>query len=154
MPVIRTRHPGPKGGVDEAQVTIAVHRRQERELECWFAHHLVEGPRFSLDALAKTLNHLHTVCTLSSHLIYDLIFHPQIPRKPYLGKQISVAYDAYLAITHEVDLRVNFALKRPDGWYMKNVCPHCDVAGDTPQGGGSKQPRRGSPASSRCIRNG
>ncbi|KAJ7080471.1 hypothetical protein C8R44DRAFT_653651 [Mycena epipterygia] len=76
-------------------------------LEVYHQQHRV-CPRFSLDALAKSLNHLHN-----------------IPRKPYLGKQISIVYDTYVAIMQEVDRRVNVALKRKDGWYMENVCPPC-----------------------------
>ncbi|KAJ6475629.1 hypothetical protein DFH09DRAFT_952777 [Mycena vulgaris] len=65
-------------------------------------------PRFSLDALSKTLNNLH-----------------KLPRKMYLRDQLSDAYDAYLAILRGVEERVQKALKREDDWYMKNVCPPC-----------------------------
>ncbi|KAJ7281719.1 hypothetical protein C8J57DRAFT_1056560 [Mycena rebaudengoi] len=65
-------------------------------------------PRFSLDALSKTLNNLH-----------------KLPRKKYLRDQLSDAYDAYLAILRGVEERVQKALKREEDWYMKNVCPPC-----------------------------
>ncbi|KAJ7847108.1 hypothetical protein B0H14DRAFT_3867546 [Mycena olivaceomarginata] len=65
-------------------------------------------PRFSIDAIAKTLNHLH-----------------RIPRKEYLSEQITIAYDAYLAIMRGVDNRVAVVLGRTDNWYLKNVCAPC-----------------------------
>ncbi|KAJ7862680.1 hypothetical protein B0H14DRAFT_3863115 [Mycena olivaceomarginata] len=65
-------------------------------------------PRFSIDAIAKTLNHLH-----------------KMPRKECLSEQITIAYDAYLAIMHGVDNRVAVALRRTDNWYLKNVCAPC-----------------------------
>ncbi|KAJ7691943.1 hypothetical protein B0H17DRAFT_934531 [Mycena rosella] len=65
-------------------------------------------PRFSFDALAKALNHLH-----------------KVPRKKYLRNQLSDAYDAYLAILYGVEEHVQKALRREDDWYMKNVCPPC-----------------------------
>ncbi|KAJ7602643.1 hypothetical protein DFH06DRAFT_1276325 [Mycena polygramma] len=65
-------------------------------------------PRFSIDGLARTLHHLHNV-----------------PRKNYLGEQISTAYDAYLAIMRGVNARVAVALDRTGDWYMQNVCPPC-----------------------------
>ncbi|KAJ6476562.1 hypothetical protein DFH09DRAFT_1108859 [Mycena vulgaris] len=69
-------------------------------------------PHFSLDALSKTLNHLHKA-------------RFQIPRKKYLRDQLSDTYDAYLAILRGVEERVQKALKREDDWYMKNICPPC-----------------------------
>ncbi|KAJ6565152.1 hypothetical protein DFH09DRAFT_1314957 [Mycena vulgaris] len=65
-------------------------------------------PRFSLDALAKTLNHLH-----------------RVPKRPYLAEQLSTAYDAYLAIIRGVDRRVQAALGRNEQWKAKNICPPC-----------------------------
>ncbi|KAJ6595036.1 hypothetical protein DFH09DRAFT_1259083 [Mycena vulgaris] len=65
-------------------------------------------PRYSLDALSKTLNNLH-----------------KIPRKKYLRDQLSDAYDGYLAILREVETRVQKALHQEDDWHMKNICPPC-----------------------------
>ncbi|KAJ6450440.1 hypothetical protein C8R47DRAFT_1230255 [Mycena vitilis] len=65
-------------------------------------------PRFSIDGLARTLHYLH-----------------HVPRKSYLGEQISTAYDAYLAIMRGVNARVAVALDRTGDWYMQNVCPPC-----------------------------
>ncbi|KAJ6463583.1 hypothetical protein DFH09DRAFT_1254717 [Mycena vulgaris] len=65
-------------------------------------------PRFSLDALSKTLTQLH----------YG-------PRKSALRQQLSTAYDAYLEIIRGVDARVQAALGRTGTWYMDNVCPPC-----------------------------
>ncbi|KAJ7603381.1 hypothetical protein DFH06DRAFT_1151911 [Mycena polygramma] len=49
----------------------------------------------------------------------------EVPRKAYLGEQITTAYDAYLAIMRGVDARVAVALGRTGDWYMQNVCPPC-----------------------------
>ncbi|KAJ7626234.1 hypothetical protein B0H17DRAFT_844672, partial [Mycena rosella] len=65
-------------------------------------------PRYSVDALSKTLNNLH-----------------KIPRKKYLRDQLSDAYDGYLAIMREVEARVQKALHQEDDWHMKNICPPC-----------------------------
>ncbi|KAJ6535248.1 hypothetical protein DFH09DRAFT_1404689 [Mycena vulgaris] len=65
-------------------------------------------PRYSLDALSKTLNNLH-----------------KIPHKKYLRDQLSDAYDGYLAILREVETRVQKALHQEDDWHMKNICPPC-----------------------------
>ncbi|KAJ7815528.1 hypothetical protein B0H14DRAFT_2603415 [Mycena olivaceomarginata] len=65
-------------------------------------------PRYTIDSLAKTLCHLH-----------------KVPRKASLAAQLTTAYDAYLAILHQVDLKVQQALGRDDTWDWKNVCPPC-----------------------------
>ncbi|KAJ7435348.1 hypothetical protein B0H11DRAFT_2257308 [Mycena galericulata] len=65
-------------------------------------------PRFSLDALSKALTHLH-----------------QGPRKSSLQGQLTIAYDAYLAIIRGVQARTRRALGRTGSWYMDNVCPPC-----------------------------
>ncbi|KAF7371508.1 hypothetical protein MVEN_00005600 [Mycena venus] len=65
-------------------------------------------PRFTLDALGKTLTHLH-----------------QGPRLKTLTDQLSTAYDAYLEILRHVDVRVDAALKRDSAWYSGNVCAPC-----------------------------
>ncbi|KAF8156234.1 hypothetical protein K438DRAFT_1621664 [Mycena galopus ATCC 62051] len=65
-------------------------------------------PRFSLDSLAKTLNHLH-----------------RVPKRPYLTEQLSTAYDAYLAILRGVDRHVQASLGRDEQWKAKNICPPC-----------------------------
>ncbi|KAJ7889571.1 hypothetical protein B0H14DRAFT_2336709, partial [Mycena olivaceomarginata] len=78
-----------------------------RTLEIYRQIHRV-CPRFTIDSLAKTLNHLHNV-----------------PRKAYLAEQLTSAYDAYLEIQRRVDQRVKVALGRDDTWDSKNVCPPC-----------------------------
>ncbi|KAJ7506731.1 hypothetical protein B0H11DRAFT_2153790 [Mycena galericulata] len=65
-------------------------------------------PRFSLDALSRALTHLH-----------------QGPRKSSLQGQLTIAYDAYLAIIRGVQARTRRALGRTGSWYMDNVCPPC-----------------------------
>ncbi|KAJ7792184.1 hypothetical protein B0H14DRAFT_3160393 [Mycena olivaceomarginata] len=65
-------------------------------------------PRYSMEALARTLQHLHLV-----------------PRRSYLSEQLSSAYDAYLAIMREVDARVDAAMGRTGDWHSQNVCPPC-----------------------------
>ncbi|KAJ6536526.1 hypothetical protein DFH09DRAFT_841192, partial [Mycena vulgaris] len=62
--------------------------------------------RFSMDGLAKTLNHLH-----------------RMPRRPYLAEQLTTAYDTYLAILRGVDRRVQAALGRDEQWKAKYICP-------------------------------
>ncbi|KAJ7062971.1 hypothetical protein B0H15DRAFT_794769, partial [Mycena belliarum] len=65
-------------------------------------------PRFSMDALSKTLTHLHFG-----------------PRKSALQEQLTMAYDAYLEIMRAVDTRSQAALGRTGTWYMDNVCAPC-----------------------------
>ncbi|KAJ6632375.1 hypothetical protein B0H10DRAFT_2427108 [Mycena sp. CBHHK59/15] len=61
-------------------------------------------PRFSLDALSKTLAYLH----------FGL-------RKSALASQQSTAYDAYLEIIRSVEARCRVALGRTGTWYMDNL---------------------------------
>ncbi|KAJ7433566.1 hypothetical protein FB451DRAFT_1419631 [Mycena latifolia] len=65
-------------------------------------------PRFSMDALSKTLTHLHFG-----------------PRKAALQEQLTTAYDAYLEIIRAVDNQTKTAMGRTGTWYMDNVCPPC-----------------------------
>ncbi|KAJ7761561.1 hypothetical protein DFH07DRAFT_957156 [Mycena maculata] len=65
-------------------------------------------PRFSLDALSKTLTHLH-----------------HGPRKSSLRDQMSIAYDAYLGVLRGVEASSRVALGRTGPWYMDNVCAPC-----------------------------
>ncbi|KAJ7733222.1 hypothetical protein DFH07DRAFT_723123, partial [Mycena maculata] len=65
-------------------------------------------PRFSLDALSKTLMHLH-----------------HGPRKSSLRDQMSIAYDAYLGVLRSVEASSRVALGRTGPWYMDNVCAPC-----------------------------
>ncbi|KAJ7785306.1 hypothetical protein DFH07DRAFT_948386 [Mycena maculata] len=65
-------------------------------------------PRFSLDALSKALTHLH----------YG-------PRKSNLRDQLTIAYDAYLAVLRGVEAQSRIALSRAGNWYMDNVCAPC-----------------------------
>ncbi|KAJ6583134.1 hypothetical protein DFH09DRAFT_912060 [Mycena vulgaris] len=73
-------------------------------------------PRFSMDALSKTLSHLH-----------------HGTRKLALHDQLIIAYDAYLSIIRAVDARCLNVLGRTGTWYMDNVCPPCfyKVRGET-----------------------
>src|ERR1700761_9572960 len=58
-------------------------------------------------------------------LVSDADFQIQFPQKAYLAEQLTTAYDAYLAILREVDLRVQKALGRDETWDWKNICPPC-----------------------------
>ncbi|KAJ7798059.1 hypothetical protein B0H14DRAFT_3492934 [Mycena olivaceomarginata] len=50
----------------------------------------------------------------------------EVPTRPYLGAQFSVAFDVYLAIRAEVDKRTEVALGRDTpNWRLKNNCPCC-----------------------------
>ncbi|KAF8130815.1 hypothetical protein EV363DRAFT_221781 [Boletus edulis] len=66
-------------------------------------------PRFNIQAQCKALCHLHNV-----------------PYRPYLRKQFTVAFDIYLEIIHHVEQRMQKALGRdaPD-WRLHNECPAC-----------------------------
>ncbi|KAJ6458774.1 hypothetical protein C8R45DRAFT_1109893 [Mycena sanguinolenta] len=48
-----------------------------------------------------------------------------VPCKASLAKQLTTAYDAYLTILHQVDLRVHQALGHDEMWDWKNACPPC-----------------------------
>ncbi|KAJ7936673.1 hypothetical protein B0H13DRAFT_1589410 [Mycena leptocephala] len=78
-----------------------------RTLEIYRQIHRV-CPRYTIDSLAKTLSHLH-----------------KVPRKVYLAEQLTTAYDAYLAIQREVEVRVQRTLGRDEAWDWKHVCPPC-----------------------------
>ncbi|KAJ7267850.1 hypothetical protein C8J57DRAFT_1435830 [Mycena rebaudengoi] len=65
-------------------------------------------PRYSLDALSKTLMNVHHAA-----------------HRTTLAEQLSTAYDAYLEMMRQVDSRVHAALGRDATWYSKNVCPPC-----------------------------
>jgi hypothetical protein len=49
----------------------------------------------------------------------------QVPFRPYLSQQFSIAYDVYLSIRRETDERVMNALGRDSKWRMKHACPAC-----------------------------
>lgn len=49
----------------------------------------------------------------------------QVPHKSYLAEQLTTAYDAYLEILREVELRVEKALGRDATWNEQNICPPC-----------------------------
>ncbi|KAJ6570302.1 hypothetical protein DFH09DRAFT_917277 [Mycena vulgaris] len=65
-------------------------------------------PRYSFDALSKTLTNLH---------------HGS--RQPGLAEHLSTGYDAYLEVVRRVDARMDTALGRDAEWYIKNICPPC-----------------------------
>ncbi|KAL0063013.1 hypothetical protein AAF712_010144 [Marasmius tenuissimus] len=66
-------------------------------------------PRFSINQLSRVLTNIHG----------------RFPT-PSLEDQLRVAYDAYLAIQREVQLRVDRALGRdPVQHFVRNVCPPC-----------------------------
>jgi hypothetical protein len=63
-----------------------------------------------------------------THLIHPLFnakVKSQGPRKSSLHQQLTIAYDAYLALLRAVDARTEAALGRGGTWYMDNVCPPC-----------------------------
>ncbi|KAF8236921.1 hypothetical protein L208DRAFT_1249802 [Tricholoma matsutake] len=62
----------------------------------------------SLDALSRSLNHLH-----------------HVPWKSYLAEQLSSAYDCYLEILCVVDACVQQALGRDRDWNSCHLCPPC-----------------------------
>ncbi|KAJ7041288.1 hypothetical protein C8F04DRAFT_1208483 [Mycena alexandri] len=80
-----------------------------RTLEIYRQIHRV-CPRFTIDSLARTLNHLH-----------------KVPRRAYLAlaEQLTTAYDAYLEILRQVEQRTQAALGRQEGWEARHVCPPC-----------------------------
>ncbi|KAK1229756.1 hypothetical protein PQX77_007171, partial [Marasmius sp. AFHP31] len=66
-------------------------------------------PRFSLDALARSLHNIH-----------------QIPYHPHCAHQLRTAYDAYLTIVREVKIRSEVALERHTAESFHTLtCPPC-----------------------------
>ncbi|KIY47080.1 hypothetical protein FISHEDRAFT_46014, partial [Fistulina hepatica ATCC 64428] len=66
-------------------------------------------PRLSLEAVSKALLHLH-----------------QRPRKSYLARQLSGAYDAYLSILRSVECDIQAALHRSDiQMQAEHICAPC-----------------------------
>jgi hypothetical protein len=49
----------------------------------------------------------------------------QVPLKSYLAEQLTTAYNAYLAILHEVERHVQTTLGCNETWDWKNICPPC-----------------------------
>ncbi|KAF8881743.1 hypothetical protein BD779DRAFT_1445242 [Infundibulicybe gibba] len=66
------------------------------------------SPRLVFEAYMKALCHLH-----------------QIPFRKYIAEQLRMAFDTYLEILHQVDIRVATAMKRDDNWRKKNACAPC-----------------------------
>ncbi|CAK5271113.1 unnamed protein product, partial [Mycena citricolor] len=91
-------------GASPDQPTIAF---SIRTFEIYRQIHRVT-PRFTIDSLARVLNHLH-----------------RVPRQRYLQEQLTTAYDAYLEILQRVDQRVTAALHRDEDWEIKNICAPC-----------------------------
>ncbi|EIW82713.1 hypothetical protein CONPUDRAFT_163795 [Coniophora puteana RWD-64-598 SS2] len=69
----------------------------------------VRCPHYSIQAFTKTLCDLHGVAY-----------------QRYLTRQVTIAFDVYQQVLHEVRQRVNRVLERdkPD-WRLKHVCPAC-----------------------------
>ncbi|KAJ7239447.1 hypothetical protein C8J57DRAFT_1528105 [Mycena rebaudengoi] len=65
-------------------------------------------PRYSLDALSKTLMNIH-----------------HVPHRSTLAEQLSTVYDAFLEVLWQVDSRVHTALGHDATWFTKNICPPC-----------------------------
>ncbi|KAL0061126.1 hypothetical protein AAF712_012046 [Marasmius tenuissimus] len=77
-------------------------------LECFCQIHRV-CPRFSMSGLSRMLTNIHGLFP-----------------KPHLEQQLRIAYDAYLAIQREVQLRLDKALGRDTHeYFVRNVCPPC-----------------------------
>lgn len=86
-----------------------------------------ECPRLSIQAMVKSLCHIHRVRPVLFHLYR--VSNNKVPQLPYartLATQFSIAFDTYLDILHLVDARINTALSRtePD-WRLKNACAPC-----------------------------
>ncbi|KAJ7679874.1 hypothetical protein B0H14DRAFT_3681713 [Mycena olivaceomarginata] len=71
-------------------------------------------PRYSLDALSKTLMNLHH----TSH-------------RSTLAEQLTASYDAFLEVMRQADMRVHTALGRDSTWYSKNICPALFIQNDS-----------------------
>ncbi|TFK59070.1 hypothetical protein BDN72DRAFT_873096 [Pluteus cervinus] len=66
-------------------------------------------PRLSIQGFMKSLDHLH-----------------HVPVNPSLPEQFSAAYDCYLEMMRDVDLRVNDAMDyTTKSWLAEHVCPPC-----------------------------
>ena len=82
-------------------------------------------PRYSVDALAKTLCHLHNVCTINLPDITTFTA-VQVPYKNYLQKQLMIAFDSYLEICRQVDKKLNDRLGHDTPRARLNQqCPPC-----------------------------
>ncbi|KAJ7823341.1 hypothetical protein B0H14DRAFT_3146087 [Mycena olivaceomarginata] len=80
-------------------------------------------PRFSINTIAKTLNHLHRVSAILPFLIH-LIFNRFLARNISASRSRSPT-TRILPSCAGVDNRVAVALGRTDNWYLKNVCAPC-----------------------------
>lgn len=50
----------------------------------------------------------------------------QVPYRPYLCTQFSIAFDVYLEVVHQVDQRIRNTLNRnSQDWRLQNECPAC-----------------------------
>ncbi|KAF8452808.1 hypothetical protein L210DRAFT_3320488, partial [Boletus edulis BED1] len=66
-------------------------------------------PRFSIHAQCKMLCHLHNV-----------------PYRPYLFTQLSIAYDIYLDVIHQIEQQIQISLQSEgQEWRLRNECPAC-----------------------------
>ncbi|KAF8181741.1 hypothetical protein K438DRAFT_2169043 [Mycena galopus ATCC 62051] len=87
-----------------------------RVLELYRTTH-IRCPQLAIQSFVKSLCDLHVG-------IY--INQTQVPYRPYLREQFSIAYDLYLDLRRHTDHKVNVALGRDTpGWRLKHTCPAC-----------------------------
>ena len=82
-------------------------------------------PRFSLEAMSKTLCHLHNVRTSFLFWFRELFRACQVPYRKYLRNQFMVLYDAYLEICRRVNQKLDEVLRYNSSNRLPRVCPAC-----------------------------
>ncbi|KAJ6510311.1 hypothetical protein DFH09DRAFT_1435255 [Mycena vulgaris] len=78
-----------------------------RVLEAYRVTH-VRCPQLAIQSYVKSLCDIH-----------------EVPYRPYLCQQFSIAYDLYLELRRRTDERVMHALGRDSSWRLKHACPAC-----------------------------
>lgn len=85
------------------------------------------SPRFSFEAMCKTLCHLHNVRI--PKIIYYYCCQTersyQVPYRSYLRNQLVTSFDAYLDICRRVDQQLNEALGYDSSGRLSRACPAC-----------------------------
>ncbi|KAJ6522141.1 hypothetical protein DFH09DRAFT_1424226 [Mycena vulgaris] len=78
-----------------------------RVLEAYRVTH-VRCPQLAIQSYVKSLCDIH-----------------EVPYRPYLCQQFSIAYDLYLELRRRTDEHVMHALGRDSSWRLKHACPAC-----------------------------
>ena len=83
-------------------------------------------PGLGIQALVKTLCNTNNASVFFSDMGQSIYCVKQVPYRPGLEDQFSIAFDIFLDLLRTIDGRVKIALGRDSpNWRMLNTCPAC-----------------------------